>query len=77
MNIIKNALEKEVKLDTFKATMICEGDFTMAGVDNPTEELVIQAWQYLIDTGLAWTLQGWFGRTAQQLIKAGICHKPS
>ena len=37
------------------------------------EDGVIKAWQYLIDTGLAWTLQGWFGRRANDLIEAGIC----
>ena len=31
------------------------------------------AWQYLIDTGLAWSLQGWFGRTAKRLIDDGCC----
>jgi uncharacterized protein involved in copper resistance len=36
-----------------------------------TEE--VEAWQYLIDTGLAWQLQGWYGRTAQRLINAGYC----
>ena len=34
---------------------------------------IVEAWQYLIDTGLAWTLQGWFGRHAKQLIEIGIC----
>ena len=33
----------------------------------------IAAWQHLIDTGLCWTLQGWFGRTATSLIEDGIC----
>jgi hypothetical protein len=37
------------------------------------EETTISAWQYLINTGKAWTLQGWYGRTAQQLIDSGIC----
>ena len=37
-----------------------------------TEEEVINAWQYLVDTGLAWQLQGFFGRTANSLIEQGI-----
>lgn len=41
-------------------------------VDAPNEDAVIEAWQYLVDTGLAWSLQGWFGRTAQSLIEQGI-----
>ncbi|MBM3152930.1 MAG: hypothetical protein FJZ96_12150 [Chloroflexi bacterium] len=38
------------------------------------EEEVLEAWQYLIGTGLAWTLQGWYGRTASDLIDAGLCN---
>jgi hypothetical protein len=56
------------KMDTFTAVGIAEG-FVEAG----SEEQVIEAWQYLIDTGLAWQLQGWFGRTAAHLIGEGIC----
>ena len=37
-----------------------------------SEEQVIEAWQHLVDTGLAWKLQGWFGRTATRLIEAGV-----
>lgn len=33
----------------------------------------VEAWQYLIDTGLAWQLQGWYGRTAHRLINDGHC----
>jgi len=31
------------------------------------------AWQYLIDTGLVWRLQGWYERTAKRLIDDGYC----
>ena len=54
-------------MDNCTAVMIAEG------VDEASEEKQIEAWQHLIDTGLCWTLQGWFGRTAKQLIEAGIC----
>lgn len=56
------------KFTPASATMICEG------FEGSTEEQRIAAWQYLIDTGLAWRLQGSFGRTAQNLIDSGVCH---
>ena len=40
------------------------------------EKKINEAWQFLIDTGMCWELQGWFGRTAIQLIEAGICSPP-
>ena len=66
-------MSKKIKLDAFTATMIAEGEFGLADVkeDEITEELILEAWQYLVDTGMAWTLQGWFGRTAKQLIEEG------
>ena len=36
-----------------------------------SEEKYVEAWQYLLDTGLVWSLQGWFGRTAVAMIEAG------
>ena len=58
----------EYTFDNYTAIGIAEGF-----VPAESEEQVIAAWQYLIDTGLCWSLQGWFGRTAQSLIEGGLC----
>jgi hypothetical protein len=41
-------------------------------IEADSEEQVIEAWQYLLDVGLVWQLQGFFGRTAVAMIKEGI-----
>lgn len=38
-----------------------------------TEEEVIEAFQTLINSGIVWQLQGFYGRTAARLIEDGIC----
>ena len=40
------------------------------------ESDVIPLFQYLIDEGHAWRLQGFYGRIAHQLIDHGICTRP-
>lgn len=44
------------------------------GLDH-TEEEIIEAFQHLINTGSAWTLQGFYGRNASRLIELGLCHR--
>ena len=46
-------------------------------VEAESDEQIIEAWQHLINTGMAWQLQGWFGRTASQLIEDGHCTPPN
>ena len=46
------------------------------GLTRSTQDEYIAAWQHLIDTGVCWQLQGWFGRTAHQLIQEGVCIAP-
>ena len=53
-------------MSPLKAIGIAEGF-----VKTDSEEKYIEAWQYLLDTGLVWSLQGWFGRTAVAMIEAG------
>lgn len=62
---IRNTAEYK-SMTPYMATGLAEG------FEEGTEEEVTAAWQYLHDTRQAYSLQGWFGRTAQSLIASGI-----
>ena len=57
-------------MNDYEATGLAEGF-----IEAESEEQVIKAWQHLHDTRLAYNLQGWFGRTARDLINEGIINE--
>ena len=67
----KKPTKKQQKAMLYDAVMIAEG------AQEPTPEMsYVQAWQYLVDTGACWTLQGWFGRAAMRMISDGTLTPP-
>lgn len=52
------------------AVLIIEGEH-----DPENLEEYLAAAQLLVDTGLAWQLQGFFGRTCRELINQGLIHE--
>ena len=54
-------------MDTYTAVGIAEGF-----IEAESDDQVIEAWQTLHDTGVAYTLQGAFGRMVRQLIDEGL-----
>tara|TARA_R100001015_G_C4435045_1_gene30737 strand:- start:98 stop:325 length:228 start_codon:yes stop_codon:yes gene_type:complete len=53
-------------MTNYEAIMIVEG------VNEPkNRKQYLKAWQILVNTGMAWRLQGWFGRTAETMIENG------
>jgi len=58
-------------MNTFQAAGIAEGF-----IECTDEAQYIEAWQYLVNSGTAWRLQGWFGRQAASMIEEGIINPP-
>ena len=55
-------------ISIYEACSIVEGFCVEEG---PTQGEELQAWAYLIETGAAWTLQGWYGRRANEYMEMG------
>lgn len=61
-----------IKLDAYTAVGLAEGF-----IESNSEEEIIAAWQYIYDNDLWQGLQGWFGRTVNDLLKQGIIKSKS
>ena len=59
-----------MEMTPINAVLIAEGEIYT------DQETQIDAWQYLVDTGIVWTLQGSFGRMAQELIDQDVITAP-
>jgi hypothetical protein len=62
----KDVVREEKEFNVVDFVMAYEGDHL-------NDEEIIKGFQQLIDSGLAWQLQGHYGRTAMALIKSGHC----
>lgn len=65
-------MENTIEFTPYLASAYAEG--FCEGAEATTEEQ-LHAWSYLIKTGLCWSLQGWYGRTANSLIDKGLISK--
>ena len=52
--------------DLYQVTMIADG------LEPASEEEYLTAWQYLVNTGAAYELDGGYGRKADELIACGL-----
>lgn len=65
----KNRYYTKLKMTPYLASAIAEG---FCEGEDATEDEKHDAWQYLVDTGLCWQMQGFYGRTATALIEQGL-----
>lgn len=74
---VTDQLNTKIKSEkTSSATISALVDDVMAWEQGEmSEEDEVVFFQGLIDSGMAWQLQGTYGRTAQGLIDAGLCHQ--
>ena len=58
----------EKQMDILDAILLIEGE------EGFSPEQYHTAFQLLIDDGIVWKLQGFYGRSAKALIETGFCH---
>jgi hypothetical protein len=39
-----------------------------------SQDEIVEGFQDMIDSGIVWSLQGHYGRVANQLLDSGLCH---
>jgi hypothetical protein len=59
----------KIEWTPYLATAYAEGFLEGEGA---TAQEQLEAFAYLIKTGIVWKLQGWFGRIAHELIGEGV-----
>ena len=73
-------MKNQKKLNFLSIRSVSQAISIIEQIEPPPEgldfdEAYIQSFQLLIDTGIAWQLQGWYGRKAVYLIDLGLCEK--
>lgn len=61
--------EVEKPMSTLDAILLIEGG-------EASDAEIIEAFQVLVDDGIVWKLQGWYGRAASQMLDAGLLTRP-
>ena len=69
--MIQLELPFEEEMTTIKAVDIIDGFVAGSAQD------LIHAYQFLINNGSVWSLQGRYGRQAKHLIEVGLCTAPT
>lgn len=65
--------EEYKHMNPFVACAVAEG---FNGFEEASEEMTLAAWQYISDTYLWASLQGFYGRIVHQLLAQGVIDKP-